>query len=161
MPVSAHIKIEKEQALTWTRRAFRYGMLFKFAWFYAIGLIVLWLIIAIADLIGGQPQLARLHGLALFLVWIGLTSYDYYLKYRDLEKTTVGWEFDATLDVEGVKTYSKVENEREVPWSFYTGYREYDDHLEIHDKKDQVTFIPKIDELADVVTFTKERIRPL
>jgi hypothetical protein len=161
MPVSAHIKIEKEQALRWSKRALRSAVFFKFAWFYAVGLIILWLIIAIADLIGGQPQLAALHALSLFLVWIGLTIYDYYRWNSSLEKTTVGWEFDATLDEEGVKTDTKVETEIEVPWSFYTGYREYDDHLEIHDKKDQVTFVPKTDELADVVTFTKEKIRSL
>ena len=159
MAVTAHIKIEKEQALRWSRRAFRFSALFKFAWFYAIGLIVFWLVIAMTDVIGGQPQLASLHALALFLVWIGLTSYDYYRWYKGLEKTSVSWEFDAALNEEGVKTNQKVD--REVPWSFYTGYREYDDHLEIHDKENQVTFIPKIDELVDIVTFTKDRIRRL
>lgn len=161
MSLNAHIKVDKEQALIWTRRAYRFSALFKFAWFYAIGIIVLWLLIAIVDVIGGQPQLATLHGLALFLIWIAVTSYYYYYWYKGLEKTTVSWEFDATLDEEGVITNQKIETDREVPWSFYTGYREYEDHLEIHDKKEQVTFIPKIAELADVITYTKERIRPL
>ncbi|MFN0280101.1 MAG: hypothetical protein ACKVRN_16110 [Pyrinomonadaceae bacterium] len=123
--------------------------------------IGLWLIIAIADLIGGQPQLATLHAFVLFLIWIIITIYAYYAWYNDLEKSTVGWEFDAALDEDGVKTDAKVETERQVPWSFYAGYREFDDHLEIHDKNEEITFVPKTDELADVVAFTKEKVRPL
>lgn len=144
--------------MRWTRRAFLSDGLFRFAWFYAVVLAVLWLIIAIADLIGRQPQLAGLHALVLFLVWIGLTSYDFYSKYRGIAKTAVGWEFDATVDDDRVQTNARAET-HEVPWSFYTRYREYEDHLEIHDKKEQVTFLPKTDELEDLIAFTKRKIK--
>jgi hypothetical protein len=160
MALTGHIKIEKELALRWYRRAYGITALFTHGYYYAVRLLILWLIIAIADSIGGQRDLAPLHGLTLFLVWIAITSYEYYRWYRGLEKTVVGWEFDATLDEQGVKTDAQVETAREVAWSFYTGYREYDDHLDIYEK-DQVTFIPKTDELAGLIAFTKEKIRPL
>src|SRR4051812_22314816 len=117
MPISAHIKIEKEQARKWKRRAFRSGALFKYAWYNAVAVILLWFIVSIADLMGGQPQLAKYHALALFFVWVVMTSYAYFHWSGYVDKTTEGWEFDAILDDDGVKTNTKVETERETPWS--------------------------------------------
>lgn len=158
MAITGRIKIEKEFVLKAYRRKNRWGGLFHVGYHLAIRLMFVWLAIASADACAGRRDLAALHALTIFFVWIVATVCYYVSWYQSLKKTVVGWEFDATLDDEGVKTHSIVDADREVPWSFYKGYREHDGYLEIHDQKDQVTFVPKTEELADLVVFTKEKI---
>ncbi|MBA3769379.1 MAG: hypothetical protein H0X08_02555 [Blastocatellia bacterium] len=161
MSLSAHIKIDKDLAVKGYRRALRYGAFGTYLYWYAIRLTVLWVLIAMADGIGGEKDLAPLHAGVLLLVCLGATIYDYIQWYRGIETTITGWEFDATLDEDGVKTHTEVPSDAEYSWDFYTGYREYDDYLEIHDSNKQVTFVPKTVVLAEVVAITKEKIPKL
>lgn len=158
MELSGHIKVDKELAVKGYVNAFRFSGLINLASYYGTRLAVVWVIVAMADGIAGERDLAPLHALALAIVWLGVTSYEYVQWRLRLKADTVGWEFDATLNETGVKTYAKAESEKEYPWDFYTACREYEDYLEIRDSDGNVTFVPKTLELAELVAFTKEKI---
>ena len=158
MKLSGHIKIEKQLAVKAYRRALRFSAFNTYAYYYAVRLVVVGLLIAMADAVWEERDLIPRHAAVLGIIWLGITLFEYIRWHYDLEKKTEGWEFDATLDDTFVKTYAKVEAEREVPWDFYTSYREYEDYLEIRDSDSQVTFIPKTPELIEMINFTKEKI---
>lgn len=159
MELSGRIKIEKELAIKGYRRALRFSALNSFAYYYAVRLVVVGLLIAIADAFWDGRDLIPRHAAVLGIVWLGITLFEYVRWYRDLDTKTEGWDFDATLNDTGVKTFAKVEAENEYPWDFYTSCREYEDYLEIRDSNAQVTFVPKTPELMELVNFTKEKIQ--
>jgi len=67
----------------------------------------------------------------------------------EVESKTVGWEFDAILDDQGVRTLSEVESETRHDWTYYKSYKEYDEYLQIDDEDGNTTFLPKIESLAE------------
>jgi hypothetical protein len=156
--LNVHVKIEKELAVKGWRRAFRFRYVDTLLYYYAIRLVIVWLVVAMVDAIGGERDLAPKHAGALAIVWIGIVAYDYVRWYRDLEEKTVGWEYDAVVDDEGVVTYSKAEREEKREWSWYKFYKEYDGYLELHDQEGNVAFLPKTEELSEAVAFTKTKV---
>ncbi len=158
MALSGHIKIDKELAVKGYRRALRFSAFNTYSYYYAVRLVVVGLAIAMADAFWDERDLIPRHAAVLGVVWLGITLFEYIRWYHDLGTKTEGWEFDATLDDTGVKSYAKVEAENKYAWDFYTSCREYEDYLEIRDSNGQVTFVPKTQELNDLVNFTKEKI---
>lgn len=159
--IKVHIKIDKQLATRGWRKAFGFKTLWETAVGFAAAVIIIWVALFMTNSITGQGQFTTYDFAALALLGLAATVATHIKWYLDLGKNSQGWEFEATLDDQGVKTHAIVETDRDVPWSFYKGYREYDGYIEIHDENNQVTFIPKTEELMDAVAFTKENIRRL
>lgn len=159
--MKVHIKVDKQLATKGWRKALGFKTLRETASGFATAVIIVWIVLFMTNSITGQGQFTTYDFAALALIGLAATVATHIKWYIDLGKNSPDWEFDAILNDQGVKTHAIVETDREVPWSYYKGYREYDDYIEIHDEKNQVTFIPKTDELMDAVAFTKENIRPL
>jgi hypothetical protein len=92
----------------------------------------------------------------LFLVWI----FSVLIRYLRLRQATLnigaGYSFNAVLDDEGVEVSGEKTN-----WDAYVGYIEYDDYLEIHGPDRAISFLPKTEDLKEVVTLTMLKISPL
>jgi hypothetical protein len=69
---------------------------------------------------------------------------------------TADYKLHVVLDDEGVTL--KNDHDKRIEWSSYAHYKEYEDYLEITDKAGEISFLPKRDEFADVIVFTKSKI---
>jgi len=158
--LEAHVKIDKELAVKGFRRAKRYSAFHEIALFYGYRLAAVWIVISIADAVIGAPNLMTFHLVVLGIVWLAATVHRYAQGYKEVAQQTVGWEFYAKLDDIGVTTDAEqVPNIQDFyPWSHYTGYREYDDYLEITDINGQTSFLPKDPKLYEIIAFTKRKI---
>ena len=156
--ISGHVQIERELAIRGWRRAFRFRGLWKLAYYNACELIVIWVVIAIANAIQHQGVLSIFHFEILAIFWVVATLACHIKWYLDIEKNTFGWAFDAILDENGVKV-TRSESEKHYDWVSYKAYKEYEDYLEIEDIKGNVTFLPKTEDLAEVISFTKSKLR--
>jgi hypothetical protein len=153
--IEAHVKIEKDLAVKGLRRALKFHAIKDISYFYALRLMIVWLVISLANALAGGSHLTSYHGLFLIAVWIGVSIHGYRKWYRDIGDTE-GWEFYAKADELGVTTEPVSESRKE--WSFYSNYIEHDDHLQINDTAGGITFLPKRPELEDLIDFTKTKI---
>lgn len=154
--IVAHVTIEKELAVRGWRRALRFRSIKNISYFYAVRLTIVWIIISIVNGIFDDGRLTGYHLLALTIVWLVATLARYINWYREIGENTVGWEFDVVLDDDGVTSKSHSSMTRN--WSFYKQYREYDDYLEIEDSDGNITFLPKTNDMQELVEFTKAHI---
>src|SRR5215470_11435808 len=126
------------------------------SYYYAVRLMVLWLVLSFVNALSGHGDLTKLHLAALGVVWIVASAWRYLEWQKELSAKTEGWEFDATLDETGVTTRS--ESEARYNWNYYIDYKEYDDCLEIRDHRGNITFVPKEPHLLEAIEFTKKHI---
>jgi len=157
-PIKVHVKIEKELAIKAWRRAMRFKAFDRLLYFYATRLTIVWLVVATVDAINNEKDLAPFHLGSLAIVCIVACIYGYIKWYLEVESKTVGWEFDAILDDQGVRTLSEVESETRHDWTYYKSYKEYDEYLQIDDEDGNTTFLPKIESLAEAISITKTKI---
>jgi hypothetical protein len=158
--LEANVRIDKDLAVKGFRRALKYKAFQNISYFYAIRLMIVWLVISLVNALWGQGYLTSAHLVVLGVLWLGISIHGYYKWDKELAETTEGWEFIARLDDDGVFTYPKdrPEDEARYEWSFYHSYREYEDYLEITDINRNVTFLPKTAELLELIEFTKNKI---
>ncbi|HEX8370483.1 MAG TPA: hypothetical protein VF604_18195 [Pyrinomonadaceae bacterium] len=155
--IEARIQIDDELAVKGYRKALRFKALKEHAYFYASKLAIVWAVIACADALLGAEHLIKPHFFFLLALSVAATVYGY-IKWDKKISELKGWSFYAKLDEMGVTTMNPHENRYE--WSSYTGYREFDDYLEIERLPGEISFLPKTPDLFQVVEFTKEKIPP-
>lgn len=153
--LEARVQIDDELAVKGYRRALRFKALQEQAYFYSSKLAVVWVVVAIADALFDAPHLIAPHFFFLLALSVAAT-FDGYLRWNKKIAAMRGWSFYARLDEMGVATTFPQENWYE--WSSYTGYREFDDYLEIERLPGEISFLPKTPELFQVIEFTKEKI---
>jgi hypothetical protein len=155
--MEVHIQIDDELAVRGYRKALRRKAVDDIIGFYMPKLMMVWIVIAIADALAGASHLIILHLLFLTGLTVAASIYSYIEWERKISQLS-GWSFYARLDEMGVTTTNPQENWYE--WSSYTGYREFDDYLEIERLPGEISFLPKTPELFEAIEFTKEKIPP-
>jgi len=159
--LEAHIKIDKDLAVKGFRRALKYKALQDISYFYAVRLMIVWLVVSLANALWEQADLSKIHLVFLVVLWIGISIHGYYKWHRELADQTEGWEFIAKLDDTGVTTQSVQKAEEEeikYGWDRYQSYKDCGDYLQIAFDGGGYTFLPKTAELAEVIEFTKNKI---
>ncbi len=93
--------------------------------------------------------------LFLFLVtWLGLLLFAFIKTYISTHSIKEGFSFHVKLDEDGIETC-----EQKMPWEYYLFYVEHNDYLEIHTTDKSITFLPKNDEIIDILDYTRAHIK--
>jgi hypothetical protein len=153
--IEAHVQIDDELAVKGFKRALRAKAIKDISHYYATNLMIVWMVIAVADVVLGAAHLMFSHFLVMAGLWIVASVAGYYDWTKRIAQTK-GWSFDAKLDEQGVIINASQKNR--VNWDHYTGYKEYDDYLQIEAGEGEISFLPKTPELFEVIEFTKQMI---
>ncbi len=153
--IEANILIDRDLVIKGYKRAYGLTTLKNGASFYNMRAFFVFLAVAFADVLYDGGHLIGVHLCVITALAIGAAFYQYFDWTKKLSATAADYELDVILDDEGV-TF-KHDNKR-IEWSEYDYFKEYEDYLEITSKSGEITFLPKRDELAEVIVFTKSKI---
>ena len=154
--IEANILIDRDLTIKGYKRAYGMQALRNGASFYSGRAFVVFLAVAIVDTLYGAGQVVSAHLYVLAALAVGASVYHYFDWLRKLSADARDHEFQVVLDDAGVTI--KNENDKRIEWSAYAYFKEFEDYLEITDTAGDVSFLPKRDELADVIVFTKTKI---
>ena len=90
----------------------------------------------------------------LIVGWLLLLFYNILKTYFSIISITEDYRFHIKLNKNGVET-----EEGKKPWSSYLFYIEYDDYLEIHEKNEAISFLPKTEDLKEIIEYTMSNIK--
>lgn len=110
----------------------------------------------VANRLGDAEHLIGLHAKLFLGIWVIISAYEYVNWYRRIGDTD-GWSFYAELDEAGVNTNAAAKNR--IEWDSYVSYEEYEDYLQINDKRGGISFLPKTPDLFEAIEFTKRKIQ--
>lgn len=153
--LEANIQIHKDLVVKAYRRAWRYKALRDISYFYAIRLLIVWMVAGAANNVTGKSGSINFH-LTFIILWVIAVIHGFIKWHKDISRTMTNWDFNAVLDYSGVTT--KTISENNYKWNFYKNYQEYEDYLQINDFKGGITFLPKTPELCEIIEFTKSNI---
>jgi uncharacterized membrane protein len=80
--LEAHIKIDKDLAVKGFRRALKYKAFQDISYFYAVRLMIVWLVISLANALWDQGNLSKIHLVFLVVLWLGISIHGYYKMVR-------------------------------------------------------------------------------
>jgi len=89
------------------------------------------------------------------LTWVGLILFAFIRTYISIRSIKDGFSFYVKLNEDGVET-----SDQKIPWDNYVFYVEHDDYLEIHMTDKSITFLPKKDDIIDILDYTRTHIKP-
>jgi hypothetical protein len=90
----------------------------------------------------------------LLVSWLLLLSYNILKTYLSITFLKEDYSFHVKLDKYGVET-----NDSKKPWHNYLFYIEYDDYLEIYEKNKAISFLPKTEDLKEILVYTMTNIK--
>jgi hypothetical protein len=154
--LEAHITIDRDLIIKGYKKAHAVKVLGDAVGFYGWRLLLVWLAVAAAD---GMKDREDLIGIHLFIVLgaaAALSIHTYYDWTKKLAGAAADGYLHVVLDDEGVTI--KNDNDKRIEWDSYSHFKEYEDYLEITHSSGEISFLPKTDELADVIVFTKTKI---
>ena len=154
--LEARIRIDRDLIIKGHKKAYGLKTLGEYASFYSWRLLVVWLAIAVVDGLKNQGDLIGLHLYVIAGFAVAGSVHGYYDWVKRLSQSARDWELHVVLDDEGV--ILKNENDRRIDWDSYIYFKEYEDYLEITHSSGEISFLPKKDEIADVIVFTKSKI---
>ena len=86
-------------------------------------------------------------------VWFILLSYRVLKIFLNIRAIKEDHSFYVSLNQQGVQISQKL-----TPWEHYTFYIEHDDYLEIHDIENNISYLPKTNDIDEIISFTKTHI---
>ena len=120
----------------------------------ALPYFMAWTGVILVNIITGNKDLIFWHLLAISVFGVLYATY-IYKEYEEMYSSNGNdIEYYVRLDNSGVYINQP---EQYTSWDEYKSYVEYDDYIQIN-SNNGVTFLPKTEELKDVIQFTKEKI---
>ncbi|MBS1797371.1 MAG: hypothetical protein JSS81_26350 [Acidobacteria bacterium] len=154
--IEAHILIDRELVFKGRKKAYGRRALGDGASFYSMRAFYVFLVVAAVDGLYAGAHLIGPHLVAISALAIGAAFYHYFDWLKRLEAAAADFELHVVLDDDGVTFKNEPKTFRS--WNDYAFYREYGDYLEITDKAGEISYLPKRDEYAAVIVFTKSKI---
>ena len=153
--IEANILIDRDLVIRGYKKAYGIAVLKHGASFYSFRAFFVFLAVAVADAAYGGGHLIGVHLCVITALAIGAGFYHYFDWIGQVTRNAHDYELDVILDDEGV-TFKK--DNRRIEWSEYDYFKEFDDYLEITNKAGEISFLPKKDEYAPAIIFTKSKI---
>jgi hypothetical protein len=153
--IEANILIDRDLTIKGYRKAYGLKVFGSGGSFYGWRAFAVFLPVAFADAFYDRAELVGVHLFIIIALAVAASAHHYFDWLKELYASAEDYVLDVVLDDEGV-TFSS-DNKR-IEWSAYDYFREYEDYLEITNKAGDVSFLPKRDEFADVIVFTKTKI---
>jgi hypothetical protein len=154
--IEAHIEIDRELVVKGSKKAYARQALHNSASFYGGRAFVVFLAVALADALFGGGHLIGVHLSVVGALGIAAAFHSYFEWEKKLAASARGYVLDVVLDDEGV-TFTN-DRDKRIEWDSYSYFKEYEDYLEITHSSGDISFLPKHDEIADVIVFTKSKI---
>jgi hypothetical protein len=154
--IEAIITIDRDLQIKGSKKAYGLQALRNGASFYSRRAFVVFLAVAVADALFGGGHLIGIHLCVISALAIAAAFYFYFDWLTKLSANARDYELDVILDDEGVTI--KNDNNKQITWNSYSYFKEYEDYLEITHSSGEISFVPKRNELADVIIFTKSKI---
>jgi len=154
--IEANILIDRDLVIKGYKRAHGITTLKNAASFYSWRAFFVFLAVAFADAFFGGAHLIGVHLCVISALAIGASFYQYFDWLNRLSASAADYELDVILDDEGVTI--KNDRDKRIEWSSYDYFKEFEDYLEITDKAGEISFLPKKDEYARAIVFTKTKI---
>lgn len=155
--IEALILIDRELAIKGYKKAHRLASMKNLTVLYGGLGVGIFLAVALVDIIFDSRHLLGAHLLAVFGLMLVTGIYHYFQWVEQLTKNMKDYELDVVLDDEGVTL--KNNHDRRIGWDAYAYFKEYEDYLEITNKAGEISLLPKKDEYARAIVFTKTKIR--
>ena len=150
------ITIDRETAIKAYKKAHRPALIKNLVAGYGGLGFSLFIMVALIDMVFDSRHLIVAHLLAIFGLITVICIYLYFQWVEQLTKTMKDYDLDVILDDEGVTIRNN--NNKRIAWNEYAYFKEYEDYLEITNKTGEVSLLPKRDEYARVIVFTKTKI---
>ncbi|HVE58647.1 MAG TPA: YcxB family protein [Pyrinomonadaceae bacterium] len=154
--IEAHITIDRDLKIKAYKRAYGITALGNGASFYGWRAFVVFLAVAVADGFYESGDLIGVHLCIITALAIAASFHTYFDWVKKLAAGAQDTELHVVLDDEGVTI--KNEHDKRIEWSSYAYFKEYEDYLEITHSSGEISFVPKRNELADVIIFTRSKI---
>jgi hypothetical protein len=154
--IEAQITIDRDLVIKGYKKAYGIKLVGDGARFYGWRAFVVFLAVAVADGVYNSEELIGAHLCIITALGITASFYHYFDWIKELSAAAADYELHVVLDDEGVTL--KNDHDKRIEWSSYAYFKEYEDYLEITDKASEISFLPKQDEYADVIVFTKSKI---
>lgn len=154
--IEANILIDRELVIKGYKQAHGLQVLRDGAAFYSVRAFWVYLAVALADVFFGAGHLVGAHLVVISALAVGASFYHYFNWINQLNASAKDYRLDVVLDDEGVTI--KNDNDKRIGWDDYAYFKEYGDYLEITNKTGEISFLPKRDEYAKAVIFTKTKI---
>jgi hypothetical protein len=117
--------------------------------------LLAWSVVIFVDVLTNNLYLIWWHFLALAFLVLIMTLYADSQAIKKIKSTAKNSEYTAKLDDSGVYINYP---DKHHGWDEYEYYKEHDEYLEIKGKTTGITFLPKTNELIEVVKYTKTKI---
>lgn len=154
--IEASIIIDRELAYRGYKKAYGAAVLTQGAGYYSALAFWIFLAVALIDVVFDSAHLIGVHLGIIGALALGASVYHYFDWLKKLDAGAADYELDVILDDDGV-TIKNADNKR-LEWDSYAYFKEYGDYLEITDKEGVISLLPKRDEYARVIIFTKTKI---
>ena len=154
--IEAKILIDRDLVIKGYKKAYGLAALRNGASFYSFRAFFVFLAVAFADAFFGGGHLIGVHLCVITALAIGASVYHYFDWLKQVTTNARDYELHVVLDDEGVTL--KNEHDKRLEWSSYDYFKEYEDYLEITNKAGEISFLPKRDEYAPAIIFTKTKI---
>ena len=114
-----------------------------------------WSVVVLVDVVTNNTHLILWHLLALAVLSV-VVSLRTYSQYKDeLKSKAKSVEYFVKLDDSGVYISHP---KKHYGWEEYQCYIEHDKYLQLMGRNTGVSFLPKTDELSEVIEYTKSKI---
>jgi hypothetical protein len=154
--IEAHIPIDRDLTIKGYKKAYGMQALRSGTSFYSWRAFIVYLPVAFADSFYGRPDLIGVHLYILVGLAVAASIYHYFDWLKKLSADARDTELHVVLDDEGVTI--KNDHDRRIEWETYSYLKEYDDYFEITHSSGDISFLPKRNELAELIIFTKSKI---
>jgi hypothetical protein len=154
--IEAHVLIDRDLVIKGHKRVYGLQALREGAAFYSIRAFYAILAVALVDSFYGAGHLITAHLCIIAALALGASVYHYFDWTKRLAADAKDYELHVLLDDEGVTI--KNQNDFRIDWDSYAYFKEYEDYLEITNKQGEISFLPKRNEIAGVIVFTKSKI---
>ena len=152
--IEANIRIDRDLIIRGYKKAYGMQTLRSGASFYSWRAFAVWLPVALADGFYGRADLIGVHLYILVGLAVAASVHHYFDWTKELSLSARDSELHVALDDEGVI----IKNDKRIEWDSYSYFKEYDEYLEITHSSGDISFLPKTNELANVIIFTKTKI---
>ena len=153
--IEANILIERDLTIKGYKKAYSLTVLKNGTSFYSFRAFVVFLAVAVSDALFGCGDLIGVHLCVISALAVGAAFHNYSEWLDEVTRNAQDYELDVILDDEGLTFKS---DNRRIEWKEYDYFKEYEDYLEITYKAGEVSFLPKRDEYARAIVFTKSKI---
>ena len=154
--IEVHIPIDRDLIIKGYKKAYAMQVLQNGAAFYSWRAFIVFLVIAIVDVIYKSGNLIGIHLYVITGLAFVASLYHYFDWLKQVSTNARDSELHVVLDDDGV--ILKDEADRRIEWSSYKYFKEYEDYLEITNSSGEISFLPKNNDLANVIIFTKSKI---